>query len=94
MPKFYKKHEYIKGKPGVIGSVFLLEEREGERVYEYKIISINEAKRKLMLETVDYKEPGGEGHDLALRRYVYIKILPITNKLVEDEGEEFERSFI
>jgi hypothetical protein len=47
-----------------------------------------------MLETVDYKEPGGEGHDLALRRYVYIKILPITNKLVEDEGEEFERSFI
>jgi hypothetical protein len=29
MPNFYKKHEYIKGKPGVIGSVFLLEEKDG-----------------------------------------------------------------
>jgi hypothetical protein len=59
LPEFYTKHEYTKGDPGHIGSVFLLEQKDGERSYEYKIISINEAKYKLILETVNYKEPCG-----------------------------------
>jgi len=86
MPEFYSKHEYTKGEPGQIGSVFLLEQKDDERSYEYRIISINYAKFKILLETVDYKEPGGEENDLAERRFVCIKIQPITVKLIQGEG--------
>ena len=56
-PQYYAKSEVIKGAPGMLGSVYYQEFEDGQRKYEYKIAGINEQKRELILETLDYKEP-------------------------------------
>lgn len=56
-PKLYRKGEWIKGKPGQLGSVQYQEFNDRSRSYEIKIIGVNEATKTLMLETSDYREP-------------------------------------
>ena len=77
------------------------------RSYEIKIIGIDELKKKLTLETVDYREPyshtchcdmphhqahAEHAHDQAQVRIITIKVKSLSNAIVEDkEGEEVER---
>ena len=56
-PKLYRKAEFIKGKPGQVGSVQYQEFMDRSRSYEIRITGVNEYKRTLNLETVDYREP-------------------------------------
>ena len=56
-PKLYRKAEFLRGKGGVVGSVQYQEFLDQSRSYEVRIIGIDEYKKKLTLETVDYKEP-------------------------------------
>jgi hypothetical protein len=98
-PKLYSMTEFIKGKPGQIGSVQYQEFKDRTRSYEIKLIGINERKMTLYLETVDYREPGAhsctitEPHDAAHDhaahaqasvRVVRVKVQPLTCPLSED----------
>ena len=56
-PKIYRKSEFIKGKPGQVGSVQYQEFMDRSRSYEIRITGVNEYKRTLNLETIDYREP-------------------------------------
>jgi len=56
-PKLFRKAEFIKGKPGQIGSVQYQEFMDRSRSYELRITGVNEYKRTLNLETLDYREP-------------------------------------
>lgn len=109
-PDLYSMSEFIKGKPGQIGSVQYQEFKDHSRSYEIKIVGINERKMTLDLETLDYREPGAhsctikeihdaahdhEAHSQSKVRLVRIKVQPLTNPLSEDEqGEPCERCLI
>ena len=109
-PKLYGKTEWIKGKSGQIGSVQYQELADRSRSYELKIVGINEHKKVLDIETLDYREPyahschcpyphhqAHEAHDhqQAKVRLVRFKVSALTNSLAEDaEGEPCERCIV
>lgn len=95
-PQYYSKSEAIKGAPGMLGSVYYQEFEDGQRKYEYRIVGINELKRELILETLDYKEPTLQNDiPVAQTRMVKIRVLEITNPLFEDsEHLVEERCFV
>ena len=53
----FGKSEVIKGKSGQIGSVSFVESIDKKRVYELRLVSLNEQKLEVVFETLDYKEP-------------------------------------
>ena len=90
-PNIYKTSTFIKGQPGQLGSVCYQELLDGSRSYEMKIVGIDEAKRMVSLETIDYKEPTSEPSSQpgphrhqAAKRLVKIKVCELTNPLAED----------
>lgn len=90
-PNIYKSSTFIKGQPGQLGSVCYQELLDGSRSYEMKIVGIDECKRVVHLETIDYKEPTAESSShpgphrhQASRRMVKIKVSELTNPLAED----------
>lgn len=90
-PQLYAKSEFIKGAPGMLGSVCYQEFDDGQRKYEYRIVGINELKRELVLETLDYKEPTLTWETpLAQKRMVKFKIMEITNQIFEDKDNSVE----
>ena len=95
-PDLYSKSEFIKGAPGMLGSVCYQEFADGSRKYEYKIVGINEYKRELVLETLDYKEPTLTNETpLAAKRIVKFKVMEINNPIFEDkEGKINERCLV
>ena len=87
-PDLYSKSEFIKGGPGMLGSICYQEFADGQRKYEYKIVGINEYKRELVLETLDYKEPiPFKDTPLAAKRIVKFKVCEITNSIFEDQDD-------
>ena len=80
----------------MLGSVCYQEFEDGQRKYEYRIVGINELKRELILETLDYKEPTSQSDTpLAQKRMVKFKIQELTNPLFEDtEHSVEERCFV
>ena len=87
-PDLYSKSEFIKGGPGMLGSVCYQEFADGQRKYEYKIVGLNEYKRELVLETLDYKEPTLTSESpLAAKRIVKFKVCEITNPIFEDKED-------
>ena len=53
----FGKSECIKGKSGQIGSVSYVESLDKKRIYELRLVSLNEQKLEVVFETLDYKEP-------------------------------------
>jgi hypothetical protein len=95
-PQLYSKVEFIKGAPGMLGSVCLQELEDGLRKYEYRVVGINELKRELILETLDYKEPTSQSDvPVASKRIVKFRIMEISNPIFEDtETSVNERCFV
>jgi hypothetical protein len=53
----FGKTECIKGKAGQVGSVTCVESVDKSRIFNLKMVSLNEQSLEVIFETLDYKEP-------------------------------------